>query len=42
MQFRIADTFSISPDEHRRLKAANLVEGRYPRLIVAAQVPGDE
>ena len=38
MQFRIADTFSISPDEHRRLKAANLVEGRYPRLIVAAQV----
>lgn len=28
----------IHPDEHRRLKAAKLVEGRYPNLIVAAQV----
>ena len=28
----------ISPEAHRRLKAAKLVEGRYPNLIVAAQV----
>lgn len=35
---RVQKRHRISPDEHRRLKAANLVEGRYPRLIVAAQV----
>ena len=28
----------ITPDEHRRLKAAKLVEGRYPHLLVAAKV----
>jgi len=28
----------ISLEAHRRLKAAKLVEGRYPNLIVAAQV----
>lgn len=35
---RVQKRHRISPDEHRRLKAANLVEGRYPKLIVAAQV----
>ncbi len=35
---RVQKRQSISPEEHRRLKAAKLVEGRYPNLIVAAQV----
>jgi ATP-dependent DNA helicase RecG len=35
---RVQKRHRISPDEHHRLKAANLVEGRYPKLIVAAQV----
>lgn len=35
---RVQKRHRISPDEHRRLKAARLVEGRYPKLIVAAQV----
>jgi len=35
---RVQKRQRIHPDEHRRLKAAKLVEGRYPNLIVAAQV----
>lgn len=35
---RVQKRQRISPDEHRRLKSAKLVEGRYPNLIVAAQV----
>lgn len=35
---RVQKRHRISPEEHRRLKTANLVEGRYPNLIVAAQV----
>ena len=35
---RVQKRQSISPEEHRRLKATKLVEGRYPNLIVAAQV----
>lgn len=35
---RVQKRQHISPDEHRRLKGAKLVEGRYPNLIVAAQV----
>jgi ATP-dependent DNA helicase RecG len=35
---RVQKRQRILPDEHRRLKAAKLVEGRYPNLIVAAQV----
>jgi len=35
---RVQKRQRISPDEHRRLKAAKLVEGRYPNLIVAGQV----
>lgn len=35
---RVQKRQHIQPDEHRRLKAAKLVEGRYPNLIVAAQV----
>lgn len=35
---RVQKRHRISTDEHRRLKAARLVEGRYPNLIVAAQV----
>lgn len=35
---RVQKRQRIHPDEHRRLKAARLVEGRYPNLIVAAQV----
>ena len=34
---RVQKRQSINPEEHRRLKAAKLVEGRYPNLIVAAQ-----
>lgn len=35
---RVQKRQHIHPEEHRRLKAANLVEGRYPNLLVAAQV----
>jgi ATP-dependent DNA helicase RecG len=35
---RVQKRKRISPEAHRRLKAAKLVEGRYPNLIVAAQV----
>lgn len=35
---RVQKRQRIHPDEHRRLKAAKLVEGRYPNLIVATQV----
>jgi ATP-dependent DNA helicase RecG len=35
---RVQKSLSISREEHRRLKAAGLVEGRYPNLIVAASV----
>lgn len=35
---RVQKRQSINPEEHRRLKATKLVEGRYPNLIVAAQV----
>lgn len=35
---RVQKRQRISPEEHRRLKAAKLVEGRYPNLIVAGQV----
>jgi len=35
---RVQKRLRIQPEEHRRLKAAKLVEGRYPKLIVAAQV----
>lgn len=35
---RVQKRLSISHDAHRRLKAANLVEGRYPNLIVAAPI----
>jgi ATP-dependent DNA helicase RecG len=35
---RVQKRQRISPDEHRRLKTAKLVEGRYPNLLVAAQV----
>jgi len=35
---RVQKRKHISQEEHRRLKAAKLVEGRYPNLIVAAQV----
>ncbi|MCX5831107.1 MAG: hypothetical protein NT140_04345 [Deltaproteobacteria bacterium] len=35
---RVQKRLRISPDENRRLKAVNLVEGRYPNLIVATQV----
>jgi ATP-dependent DNA helicase RecG len=35
---RVQKRLRIGQDEHRRLKAAGLVEGRYPNLIVAAAV----
>jgi ATP-dependent DNA helicase RecG len=35
---RVQKRQRINPEEHRRLKAAKLVEGRYPNLVVAAQV----
>jgi ATP-dependent DNA helicase RecG len=35
---RVQKRQSINPEEHRRLKVTKLVEGRYPNLIVAAQV----
>lgn len=35
---RVQKRLRIEPDEHRRLKSAGLVEGRYPNLIVAAAV----
>lgn len=35
---RVQKRKRISPEAHRRLKADKLVEGRYPNLIVAAQV----
>jgi ATP-dependent DNA helicase RecG len=35
---RVQKRQRISRDEHRRLKAAGLVEGRYPNLIVAGKV----
>jgi ATP-dependent DNA helicase RecG len=35
---RVQKRQRISHDEHRRLKAAGLVEGRYPNLIVAGKV----
>lgn len=35
---RVQKRLRIGPDEHRRLKSAGLVEGRYPNLIVAAAV----
>jgi ATP-dependent DNA helicase RecG len=35
---RVQKKQRLSRDEHRRLKAAGLVEGRYPNLIVAAAV----
>ena len=35
---RVQKGLRIGQDEHRRLKAAGLVEGRYPNLIVAAAV----
>ena len=35
---RVQKALPIGRDEHRRLKAAGLVEGRYPNLIVAAAV----
>jgi ATP-dependent DNA helicase RecG len=35
---RVQKGQGISRDEHRRLKAAGLVEGRYPSLIVAGAV----
>ena len=37
---RVQKRHAISRDEHRRLKAAGLVEGRYPNLMVAARSPG--
>ena len=35
---RVQKRLRITVEEHKRLKAAGLVEGRYPNLIVAAQV----
>jgi fructose-bisphosphate aldolase class I len=35
---RVQKEQRISRDEHRRLKAAGLVEGRYPNLFVAAAI----
>lgn len=35
---RVQKRQRIAPDEHRRLKTDKLVEGRYPNLIVAAEV----
>ncbi|MEN6357683.1 MAG: RNA-binding domain-containing protein [Armatimonadota bacterium] len=35
---RVQKQLPISRDAHRRLKAANLVEGRYPNIIVAALI----
>lgn len=35
---RVQKRLRIGPDEHRRMKSAGLVEGRYPSLIVAAAV----
>ncbi len=35
---RVQKRLRIGPDEHRRLKSAGLVEGRYPNLIVAGAV----
>jgi ATP-dependent DNA helicase RecG len=35
---RVQKRLRIGPDEHRHLKSAGLVEGRYPNLIVAAAV----
>lgn len=35
---RVQKRLRIEPDEHRHLKSAGLVEGRYPNLIVAAAV----
>jgi ATP-dependent DNA helicase RecG len=35
---RVQKRQRIGPDDHRRLKAAGLVEGRYPSLIVAGAV----
>ena len=35
---RVQKRRRISPDDHRRLKAAGLVEGRYPNLIVSGPV----
>ena len=37
---RIQKRLRITTEEHKRLKTAGLVEGRYPNLIVAAQVAG--
>lgn len=35
---RVQKRLRVEPDEHRRLKSAGLVEGRYPNLIVAGAV----
>ncbi|MCK9283948.1 MAG: putative DNA binding domain-containing protein [Rhodocyclaceae bacterium] len=35
---RVQKRLRINAEEHKRLKTAGLVEGRYPNLIVAAQV----
>ncbi|MBI4880996.1 MAG: putative DNA binding domain-containing protein [Planctomycetes bacterium] len=35
---RVQKGLSIAREDHRRLKAAGLVEGRYPNLIVAAAI----
>jgi ATP-dependent DNA helicase RecG len=35
---RVQKNKAISADDNKRLKAAGLVEGRYPNLVVAAEI----
>lgn len=35
---RVQKSLAISTDDNKRLKAAKLVEGRYPNLVVAAEI----